>query len=396
MYIKIMKMRYTIFLEDEVIRRSTVPREIRLKEKRVCVPTSMVAKPFFSVPATVTPIVQGIVVVKLIIESPVPMAATPIVVLWWQKLMKKRNMFFENLLPIMRSNNSLIYRMCHIMNHLEDLRGTEGQLSLKTIRFMLAKKFKWRVISPLFEEAMRSAHSSKWLEAMEDEMRSMSTNRVCDLEEISKGAKIVGCKWVYKTKCDSKGNIERFKAQLLAKGFTQREGIDYTEIFTPISCKDSLRIIMALVVHYDLELHQMDVKTAFLNRDLLENVYMTQLKGFVVKGKQHTRWHLKKSIYELKQASSQWYLKFDEIIRRFGFKENEEDYCIYAKFRSGKFIFLILYVDDILLASSDVSLLLETKMFLFSNFDIKDLGEASFILGIEIHRGRRNEVLGLS
>jgi hypothetical protein len=81
MYIKIMKMRYTIFLEDEMIRRSTVPREIRLEEKRVCVPTSMVAKPFFSVPATVTPIVQGIVVVKLIIESPVPMAATPIVVL---------------------------------------------------------------------------------------------------------------------------------------------------------------------------------------------------------------------------------------------------------------------------------------------------------------------------
>jgi hypothetical protein len=105
---------------------------------------------------------------------------------------------------------------------------------------------------------------------------------------------------------------------------------------------------------------------------------------------------LKKSIYELKQVSRQWYLKFDEIIRSFGFKENEKDNYIYAKFRSGKFIFLILYVDDILLASSDVSLLLETKSVLFSNFDMKDLGEASFILGIEIHRDRRNGVLGLS
>jgi hypothetical protein len=128
-----------------------------------------------------------------------------------------------------------------------------------------------------FEEAMRSAHSSKCLDAMEDEMRSMNVNKVWDLEEIPKGAKTVGCKWVYKTKCDSNGNIERFKARLMAKDFTQREDIDYTETFSPVSCKNSLRIIMSLMTHYDLELHQMDVKTAFLNGDLLENVYMAQL-----------------------------------------------------------------------------------------------------------------------
>jgi hypothetical protein len=103
-----------------------------------------------------------------------------------------------------------------------------------------------------------------------------------------------------------------------------------------------------------------------------------------------------KFIYGLKQASRQWYLKFDETIKSFSFKENEEDNCIYVKFRSEKFIFLILYVDDILLASSNVSLLLETKRFLSSNFDMKDFGEASFVLEIEIHRDRRNGVLGLS
>jgi hypothetical protein len=236
-----------------------------------------------------------------------------------------------------------------------------------------------------FEEAMRSAHLSKWLDAMKDEMRSMSVNKVWDLEEFPKGAKTVGCKWVYKTKCDSNGNIKRLKTRLVAKGFTQREGIDYTETFSSVSCKDSLSIIMALVAHYDLELHQMDVKTTFLNRDLLENVYMAQPNGFAVKGKEHMRCHLRKSIYRLKQASKQWYLKFDETIRSFDFKENEEDNCIYAKFRNGKFIFLILYVDDILLASSDISLLLEIKRFFSSNFDMKDLGEVSFILGIEIH-----------
>ena len=115
-----------------------------------------------------------------------------------------------------------------------------------------------------FEEVMRNAHSSKWLEAMEDEIKSMKTNGVWKLEIISKEAKTVGCKYGYKIKHDSKGNIERFEARLVAKGFTQREGIDYNETFSPVSCKDSFRIIIALVAHYDLELHQMDIKTTFL------------------------------------------------------------------------------------------------------------------------------------
>jgi hypothetical protein len=115
-----------------------------------------------------------------------------------------------------------------------------------------------------------------------------------------------------------------------------------------------------------------------------------------VEGKERMGCHLKKSIYGLKQASRQWYLKFDSTIRKFGFQENVEDNCVYAKFKNRKYIFLILYVDDIILASSDVNLLLETKKFLSSNFNMKDLGEASFVLGIEIHRDRRKRVLGLS
>jgi hypothetical protein len=212
-----------------------------------------------------------------------------------------------------------------------------------------------------YEEAMGGPNSSKWLEAMEDEMRSMSSNNVWDLEEIPKGAKTVGCKWVYKIKYDSNGNIEKYKAHLVAKGFTQREGVDYNETFSPVSCKDSFRIIMALVAHFNLELLQMDVKTAFLNGDLEEKVCMKQPKDFFMKGKQHMGCRLKKSIYGLKQASRQWYLKFNDTVKRF--KENIKDNCVYAKFKSGKYIFLILYVDDILLASNDVSLLRETKKF---------------------------------
>ena len=136
-----------------------------------------------------------------------------------------------------------------------------------------------------YKEAIKSMNSSKWQVAMEDELKSMASNDVWDLVEVPNGAKRVGCKWVYKTKYDAKGNIERFKARLVAKGFTQREGIDYNDTFSPVSSKDSFRIVMALVAHFDLELHQMDVKTAFLNGDLDEDVYMAQPEGFVVEGK---------------------------------------------------------------------------------------------------------------
>ena len=123
--------------------------------------------------------------------------------------------------------------------------------------------------------------------------------------------------------------MEKFKARLVAKGFTQIEGIDFNDTFSPVSSKDSLRIVMALVVHYDLELHQMDIKIAFLNGDLHEDVYMAQPEGFVVEGKDHMCCRLKKSIYGLKQVSRQWYIKFDNVIQNFCFAENKRGNCIY-------------------------------------------------------------------
>ena len=139
--------------------------------------------------------------------------------------------------------------------------------------------------------------------------------------ELLEGCKRVGCKWVFKTKRDSQGNIERYRARLVAKGFTHKDGIDYKETFSPISKKYSFRIIMALVSHYDLELHQMDVKTAFVNGDLEEDVYMDQPVGFAEEGKEHMVCKLKRSIYGLKQASRQWYLKFNDTIVSFGLRK---------------------------------------------------------------------------
>ncbi|RVW22816.1 Retrovirus-related Pol polyprotein from transposon TNT 1-94 [Vitis vinifera] len=199
-----------------------------------------------------------------------------------------------------------------------------------------------------FSQAMESDDSSKWMEAMNEELKSMAHNGVWDLIELPNNCKPVGCKWVFKTKRDAKGNIERFKARLVAKGFTQKEGIDYKDTFSPVSKKDSLRIIMALVAHFDLELHQMDVKTAFLNGNLDEDIYMEQPEGFAKKGNEHLVCKLKKSIYGLKQASKQ---------------------C------------------------SDLGLLRETKEYLSKNFHMVDMGEANYVIGIEIFRDRSRGVL---
>jgi Reverse transcriptase (RNA-dependent DNA polymerase) len=120
-----------------------------------------------------------------------------------------------------------------------------------------------------FKQVIMSRNSSQWLEVMNDEMKSMEINEVWNLVELP-----VGCKWVYKTKIDSQGNVERYNARLVVKGFTQQQGVHYDNTFSPVSKKDSLRIVLALVAHYNLELHQMDVKTVFLNGDLHEEIYM--------------------------------------------------------------------------------------------------------------------------
>ena len=156
-----------------------------------------------------------------------------------------------------------------------------------------------------FDQASNDPNSSMWMFAMQDELNSMSVNDVWNLVELPKGCRPIGCKWIFKTKRNSKGEIERYKARLVAKGFSQREGIDYKETFSPVSTKDSFRIIMALVAHFDLELHQMDVKTAFLNGDLEEDVYMQQPLGFRQADTEHLVCKLKKSIYGLKQTSRQ-------------------------------------------------------------------------------------------
>lgn len=132
-----------------------------------------------------------------------------------------------------------------------------------------------------FRQALGDPYSEKWIEAMNEEYKSRKDNKVWELVPLPEGVKPIGCKWIFKTKRDSKGNMKRYKALLVAKGYTQKEGIDFKKTFSLASSKDSFRTIMALVAHYDLELHQMDVKTMFLNGNIDEMIYMVQPKNIV-------------------------------------------------------------------------------------------------------------------
>ena len=183
------------------------------------------------------------------------------------------------------------------------------------------------------------------------------------------------------------GNVITYKARLVAKGFRQKQGIDYDETFSPVAMLKSIRILLAIASHYDYEIWQMDVKTAFLNGYLSKDVYMIQPEGFTSHDSEKVC-KLQKSIYGLKQASRSWNICFDEIIKNFGFSQNIDEPCVYKKVSGSAIVFLVLYVDDILLIGNDVPTLQYVKIWLSKNFSIKDLGEAAYILGIRIYRDR--------
>ena len=139
---------------------------------------------------------------------------------------------------------------------------------------------------------------------------------------------------------------------MVAKGYTQKEGIDYNEVFSPVVKHSSIRILLAMVTQFDLELVQLDVKTAFLHGDLEEEIYMTQPDGFKVAGKENWVYKLTKTLYGLKQSPRQWYKRFDQFIKGQRYTRNKFDHCVYfRKLQEGSFIYLLLYVDDMLIAS---------------------------------------------
>ena len=234
-----------------------------------------------------------------------------------------------------------------------------------------------------YKEVLISPDKDKWMEAMEVEMSSLKSNNVYDLVQLPEDRKVVGSKWVYKRKTKADGSIDRYKARLVAQGFSQRLGQDYEETFSPVIRFESIRSIIATAVNQNMMIHQMDVTSAFLNGDLEEDVYMSQPEGFIVKGKENFVYKLKRSLYGLKQAPRCWNTTLDNQLKKMGFEQTKSDPCLYISREGGLFI-LAVYVDNIILATKSQQRMDEVKGQLSNEFDVKDLGELKYILGVSV------------
>ena len=224
----------------------------------------------------------------------------------------------------------------------------------------------------------------KWLEAMKEEIKSHQENKTWILQNRVKGRKVVKCKWVYKIKYNHDGTVNKYKARLVAKGFTQVYGIDYEETFAPVVQLKSIRTFLALAASEKQKVHQYDFKTAFLNSNLNETIYMEQPDGFSGPGKEDLVCLLKKGLYGLKQANREWYGMLSKYLLTLGFKQSASDACIFTYSNSNGKMVLSVYVDDILTFASNESLRNEIMTKVMKKFKVTELGIAKWFLGLHI------------
>eukprot|EP00253_Pinus_taeda_P008388 PITA_08388 len=227
-----------------------------------------------------------------------------------------------------------------------------------------------------------AARHPSWESAMEEEYNSLLENQTWDLVPLPSGRKLAQCKWVYRTNSAANGKITRRNARLVAKGFQQVHGIDYNETFAPVAKMDSKCLTLAIAAAQGWEVHQMDVKNAFLHEDLSEDIYMEQPHGFIQDSSLVCR--LKKSLYGLKQAPRDWYAKMDSFLLSQNFERCKYDLNVYMLRTHDSLLILVLYMDDRLITDSLASAIATVKRALHDTFLMTDMGPLHFFLGLEI------------
>src|SRR3954463_1547 len=231
------------------------------------------------------------------------------------------------------------------------------------------------------EEALKK---KVWLNAMKEELEAIERNKTWKLTELPKKKKAISIRWVFKVKLKPDGSVGKHKARLVARGFLQKPGLDYFEVFAPVARHETIRLVIALAANRGWSLMHLDVKSAFLNGPLQEEVYVSQPPGFMKKNKEGMVYKLHKALYGLKQAPRAWNLKIDSFFKKQGFQKCEMEYGVYVQHSGSNMILLCLYVDDILLTGSCSEDLMKFKKVLMNKFEITNRGKMSYFLGMEI------------
>jgi hypothetical protein len=231
-----------------------------------------------------------------------------------------------------------------------------------------------------FEEA---TSRQVWRDAMMEEYNSIMKNDVWEVVPRPEGKSVVTSKWLYKLKHAADGSIEKYKARFVARGFSQVEGVDYDETFAPVARYTSIRAVISIAAEMGWKIHQMDVKTAFLNGLIEEEVYIEQPLGFEVHGRESHVCRLKKALYGLKQAPRAWYSRIDAYLQQLGFEKSEADPNLYFIMVGEDPLILLLYVDDLFITGAE-RLISSCKESLASEFEMTDIGLMHYFLGLEV------------
>ena len=221
---------------------------------------------------------------------------------------------------------------------------------------------------------------------MDLEIEAIEKNETWQLTTLPKGAKKIGVKWVFKTKLNEKGEVDKCKARLVAKDYAQQQGIDYNEVFAPVARWDTIRMVLALAAQKGWSVYQLDIKSAFLHGELKEDVYVEQPLGYIRKGEEEKVYKLKKALYGLKQAPRAWYSRIEAYFVNEGFEWCDYEHTLFVKTEKGgkRFLIVSLYVDDLIFIGNDACMFESFKNSMKDEFDMTDLGKMKYFLGVEV------------
>jgi histone deacetylase 1/2 len=244
---------------------------------------------------------------------------------------------------------------------------------------------KYPLPSPIKPTCVSQAlQDPKWRNAMFEEFTALVKHGTWELVPPSFTIKPIGCKWVFRIKRNSDGSISRYKARLVAKGFHQQYGFDYTETFSPVVKSVTIRTVLSIAVNNKWPLRQLDVNNAFLHGQLQENVFMVQPPGFIDSTLPSHICRLKKSLYGLKQAPRAWYQELRTSLLQLGFQQSKSNSSLFIYTCDGVTIFLLVYVDDLLITGSDSTSMSKIIKHLSTRFSLKDLSSLHYFLGVEV------------